>query len=64
MKEYSFVSLNIDRFFGSKSQEHREIIEEKAREGYRYTGFVPTDISDYGKIRCMDLIFERDKDAE
>ena len=64
MKEYSFVSLNIDRFFGSKSQEHREIIEEKAREGYRYTGFVPTDISDYGKIRSMDLIFERDKDAE
>jgi hypothetical protein len=64
MKEYSFVSLNIDRFFGSKSQEHREIIEEKAREGYRYAGFVPTDISDYGKIRSMDLIFERDKDAE
>ena len=64
MKEYAFVGINITRFIGSKVEEHREIIEEKAREGYRYVGFIPTDISDYGKFKCMDLIFERDTEAE
>ncbi len=62
MKEYEFVSVNIDRFVGAKSEAHREIIVEQARRGYRYVGFVPTNISDYGKIKCMDLIFERDEE--
>ena len=64
MKEYLFVNVNINEFFGSHCTVHRRIIDEKAQLGYRYVGYVPTDISDYGKIREMDLVFERDSDTE
>ncbi|MDO4977978.1 MAG: DUF4177 domain-containing protein [Eubacteriales bacterium] len=37
-----------------------EIIDKHARQGYRYVGYIPTVMSDYGKIKDMDLIFERD----
>lgn len=43
---------------GAKSEQHCKIIDEYAEKGYRYIGFIPTDISDYGKIKAMDLIFE------
>ncbi len=60
MKEYLYVNVYIARFAGAKCEEHRLIIDEKAQLGYRYVGFVPTEISDYGKIKALDLIFERD----
>jgi hypothetical protein len=62
MKEYAFVSLSIDvdHLFNTKTPEHRAIIEEKAKSGYRYVDYIPTNMSDYGKIRSMDLIFERE----
>ena len=27
---------------------------------YRYIGFIPTSMTDYGKIKDIDLIFEKD----
>jgi len=60
MKEYAYVSLHINRFVGAKSEEHRQIIDSYARKGYRYVGYIPTIISDYGKIKDLDLIFEKD----
>ena len=45
----------------AKSEEHRKIIQEYAAKGYRYVGFIPTELSDAGKIKCMDLVFELDK---
>ena len=60
MKEYKYISLNIDRFFNSKSEDHRAIIDEEARRGYQYAGYIPTLITDYGRIKTIDLIFERD----
>ncbi|MBR2675282.1 MAG: DUF4177 domain-containing protein [Solobacterium sp.] len=60
MKEYKYISLNIDRFFNSKSEDHRAIIDEEARKGYRYAGYIPTLITDYGRIKTIDLIFESD----
>ena len=60
MKQYEYVHLHISRFIGAKSEEHRQIIDEYAKKGYRYVGYVPTNISDYGKIKDMDLIFEKD----
>ena len=50
-----------DRFIGAKSDEHRDIIDEYAEKGYRYVGFIPTDMTDHGKIITMDLIFEIEK---
>ena len=60
MKKYEYVHLHIDKFFGAKSEEHSQIINEYAKKGYRYVGYIPTNITDYGKIKDMDLIFEKD----
>lgn len=58
--EYEFVRVHIGKFVGAKSEEHQEIIRKYAREGWRYTGWIPTNMSDYGKIKDIDLVFERD----
>lgn len=60
MKRYEYVNVHIGKFCGAGSEEHRAIIDEYASKGYRYVGFIPTDISDYGKIKAMDLVFEID----
>ena len=60
MKKYEYVNVKIGKFIGAKSEEHRQIIDEYASKGYRYVGYIPTDISDYGKIKDMDLVFEMD----
>ena len=54
MKKYEYVSVHIGKLVGAKSEEHRQIIDEYAKKGYRSV------ISDYGKIKDMDLIFEID----
>ena len=60
MKKYEYVSIHIGKFIGAKSVEHRQIINEYAKKGYRYIGFIPTNMTDYGKIIDMDLVFELD----
>lgn len=60
MKKYKYVNVKINKFIGAKSEEHRQIIDEYAANGYRYVGFIPTIISDYGKFKEIDLIFEID----
>ncbi len=60
MKIYEYVSVHTGKFFGAKSEEHRQIIDVYAAKGYHYVGFIPTNMSDYGKIKDMDLIFEKD----
>ena len=60
MKKYEYVTVRINKFIGAKSDEHRKIIDQYANQGYRYVGFIPTKISDYGKIKEMDLVFEID----
>lgn len=58
MKRYEYVNIHIGKFIGAKSEEHRSIINQYAANGYRYVGYIPTNISDYGKIKDLDLIFE------
>ena len=55
MKKYVYVNVHIGKFCGAKSEEHRDIIDEYAARGYRYAGYIPTNINDYGKIRDIDL---------
>ena len=61
IKKYVYVNININAFIGAGSEEHRQIIDEYAAKGYKYVGYIPTNISDYGKIKKMDLIFEIDQ---
>ena len=60
MKKYEYVRLNMNKFVGARLEEHREIINEYASKGYRFAGYIPTKISEYGKIKEIDLIFESD----
>ncbi len=60
MKKYEYVHIEISKFIGARSEDHRLIIDEYAKKGFRYVGFIPTDISDYGKFKELDLIFEID----
>ena len=58
MKKYEYVNVHIGKFCGAKSEEHRAIIDAYAAKGYSYVGYIPTNISDYGKRKDMDLVFE------
>ncbi len=60
MKQYMYVNLHIGKFLGAGSEEHRSIIDKQAKEGYRYVGYIPTKITDHGKITDMDLVFEKE----
>ena len=55
---YEYVEVHINRFLGAGSKEHRRLIDEYAAKGYRYVGFIPFNMTDYGKIKDVDLIFE------
>ena len=60
MKRYEYVNVKIGKFIGAKSEEHRQIIDEYASKGYRYVGYIPTEIRDQGTIKSMDLVLEID----
>lgn len=60
MKQYEYVTVHVARFIGAKSEEHRAIIDEYAKKGYRYVGFIPVNMTDYGKFKDIDLVFEID----
>ena len=65
VKKYEYVHLDvhldITLFFGGAAMEgHRTIIDEYARRGYRYVGFIPTRIDAHGRLEGLDLVFEAD----
>ncbi|MCI8477298.1 MAG: DUF4177 domain-containing protein [Oscillospiraceae bacterium] len=60
MKKYEYVPIHINKMIGAKSEEHREIIDDYAALGYRYVGYIPTVIADNGKLKDIDLVFEKD----
>ena len=61
MKKYEYVSVHVGKgILGSKTEEHRKIIDEYATNGYRYAGYVPILMDSNGKLYDIDLIFERE----
>lgn len=60
MKKYEYERLKIAKFWTAGSTEHREIIDQYAARGYRYVGYIPTNIESYGRVTEIDLIFEMD----
>lgn len=61
MKKYEYVKVTIAKFMGSRSEEHRQIIDEYAAKGYRYVGYISTEMTGHGQILEMDLVFEIDE---
>ena len=62
MYEYQYVELYTGGGFwiDNGTGAHREVIDREAREGWRYVGYIPASINDYGKIVQLDLVFEQD----
>ena len=40
-------------------ENYRAVIEKRARQGWRYVGYIPTRQRGTGHVEEMDLIFER-----
>ena len=59
MYEYEYVTVIGEGISATKFREHREIIDRRAKEGWRYAGWAPAHISN-GEIVQLDLIFERE----
>lgn len=57
MKKYEYVSINISKPLGSKSEEPRAIIDEYSTKGCRYVGYVPTIITNAENLCEIDLVF-------
>lgn len=60
MKKYEYVSVRIAKLIGSRSEQHRKIIDDYAKKGYKYVGYIPKEVKDFGKLMEIDLIFEID----
>lgn len=60
MKKYEYVSYKMGGILSDKEEKHREIIDKYAELGYRYVGYIPTNILPNGRIMNIDLIFEID----
>jgi len=62
--EYEKVSCNfsgIGPFNGNiyRIDDYKEIINERAKQGWRYVGYIPTKQRGTGHIQELDLIFEK-----
>ncbi len=60
MMQYTYVTVDFKGFFSGKLHTHRDIIDEHAKKGYRYVGFIPVKMDAYGRYQDVDLIFERE----
>lgn len=62
MKKYDYVEINYTAkgVVFLSTDKHRKIIEHYAKNGYRYVGFVPTEVDAKGCMRKIDLIFEKE----
>ena len=57
MYEYVYEHIAVDRF--QNDSIHKKIIQEKATEGYRYVGMIPTRITKSNSVLELDLVFEK-----
>ena len=65
--EFERVSSQLSGWgFGSGNKygsgDYREVIARRAREGWRYVGFLPAVQRGTGHIQEMALVFEKEKD--
>lgn len=67
MYTYEFVRISTDisgwgLVNGNKygNEEYRQIILDRAKEGWRYVGYIPAVQRGTGHIEEMDLVFEKE----
>jgi hypothetical protein len=68
MFQYEYVTIEVGLsgwgpFAGNSyclMADHREIINERARDGWRYVGYIPTQQRGTGHMEELELIFEKE----
>lgn len=58
MYEYEYVTVIGEGISATKYREHRDIIDRRAADGWRYVGYLPIHVT-HGDPVQLDLIFER-----
>lgn len=64
MLEYEFEKVTGGGVFSTVVDGHREIIQRRAKQGWRFAGWIPSKQKGYGYIAEIDLIFERETEAQ
>ena len=59
MKQYEYERLLYEGVFTSKLEGHREVIDRRAVQGWRYVGSISVHETN-GVSIAIDLIFEKD----
>lgn len=60
MLEYEFEKVTGHGFASTVIDDHRDIIQRRAGQGWRFAGWIPAKQKGYGYIAEIDLIFERE----
>lgn len=62
MKKYEYVEIDYiaKGIVFSYTNSHRETIDRYVNNGYRYVGFIPTEVGAGGCWRKIDLVFEKE----
>ena len=60
MYEYKFVRIDVS-FWQKPQGDHQKVIEEHAREGWRFVQIFAPGIAASGNVKYFELIFEREK---
>lgn len=58
--QYVTVCFSTGGFMKDKLEEHREIIDRYAADGWRFVTVIPTEIVGYGALHEVDLVFEKE----
>ena len=62
MKEYAYeeITYEVKGVLFLCTDRHKRLINSYSEKGYRYVGFVPTEMDAKGCMRRIDLIFEKE----
>ncbi|MEL6560107.1 MAG: DUF4177 domain-containing protein [Bacteroidota bacterium] len=61
MYQYKYVKIQLGGFFKTEPrQNYQKIIDEHAKEGWRFVQVFAPAITGYGKATNYDLIFEKE----
>lgn len=62
MKEYKYVQIEykMKNVLFLSSDEPRDVIDQYAKKGYTYNGFIPVEMDAKGCLRKIDLVFEKE----
>lgn len=62
MRKYEYVELSCEKYKADSAcvAGHHEIIQEYAKKGYRYVGYLPVKIGPGGSPLSLELVFEKD----